>query len=151
MDIETGVVSILRYVGVEDCGKIINRTIVDGQIQGGVAQGIGSALFEELVYDDQSQLLTASLMDYLVPGAGEIPQIEIEHLETLSPLTPSGSKGVGESGTIASSAAICNAVSDALSPFGITFTKLPITPPDVLAALDRTHVTAETSPRRQEA
>ncbi|MBI4479144.1 MAG: xanthine dehydrogenase family protein [Acidobacteria bacterium] len=137
VDIETGFVTILRYIAVEDCGKIVNRTIVDGQIHGGVVQGVGSALFEDLVYDDQGQLLTATLMDYMVPGASEVPAIEVEHLETLSPLTPGGSKGVGESGTIASPAAICNAVSDALTPFGVKFTKLPITPQDVVMALAR--------------
>ena len=135
VDIETGVVNILRYVVVEDCGKIINPTIVDGQIRGGVAQGVGSALYEDLVYDDQGQLLTATLMDYLIPGSTEVPTVEIRHIETLSPLTPNGSKGVGESGTIASPAAINNAIADALTPFGISFTKLPITPQDILDAV----------------
>lgn len=135
VDIETGIVTFLRYVVVEDCGKIINPSIVDGQIRGGVAQGIGSALYEDLVYDDQGQLLTATLMDYLVPGSTEVPLVEIEHLETLSPLTPSGSKGVGESGTIGSPAAVNNAIADALTPFGISFTKLPISPQNILDAL----------------
>ena len=135
VDIETGVVNILRYVVVEDCGKVINPTIVDGQIRGGIAQGVGSALYEDLVYDDQGQLLTATLMDYLIPGSTEVPPVEIRHNETLSPLTPNGSKGVGESGTIASPAAINNAIADALTPFGISFTKLPITPQDILDAV----------------
>lgn len=135
VDSETGVVTLLRHVVVEDCGKVIHPAIVEGQIRGGVAQGIGSALYEELVYDDQGQFLTATLMDYLVPGSTEVPPVEIGHLETLSPLTPSGSKGVGESGTIASPAAISNAIADALTPFGCRFTKLPITPQNILDAL----------------
>ncbi len=135
VDIETGVVTLLRYVAVEDCGKVINPAMVDGQIRGGIAQGIGIALYEDLVYDEQGQLLTGTLMDYLVPGSTEVPPVEIEHLETLSPLTPNGSKGVGESGIIASPVAISNAIADALIPFGASFTKLPITPQDILAAL----------------
>jgi aerobic carbon-monoxide dehydrogenase large subunit len=135
VDAETGFVRVLRYVAAEDCGRVINPALVDGQIRGGIAQGIGAALYENLAYDEQGQCLTASLMDYLVPGATEVPVIEIEHLETLSPLTPGGSKGVGESGLIASPAAISNAIADALAPFGVSFTRLPITPPDIVAAL----------------
>jgi carbon-monoxide dehydrogenase large subunit len=134
VDIETGFVTISRYVAVEDCGKVINPAIVEGQIEGGIAQGIGTALYENLVYDDQGQLLTGTLMDYLVPGSMEVPRVEIAHTETLSPLTPGGSKGVVESGIIDSPAAISNAVTDALAPFGLSFTKLPITPEDIVAA-----------------
>jgi carbon-monoxide dehydrogenase large subunit len=135
VDLETGGVSLLGYFIVEDCGTIINQAVVDGQIRGGVVQGIGSALFENVVYDADGQILTTTLMDYVVPGSTEVVPIRIRHLETPSPLTPTGSKGVGESGTIASPAAIANAVSDALAPFGVSFTKLPITASDVLEAL----------------
>ncbi len=135
VDAETGLVRVLRYVAAEDCGRVVNPALVDGQIRGGVAQGIGAALYENLAYDEQAQCLTASLMDYLVPGATEVPPIEIVHLETLTPLTPGGSKGVGESGLIASPAAIGNAIADALEPFGVSFTRFPITPPDIVAAL----------------
>lgn len=135
VDVETGFVRILRYVAAEDCGRVVNPAMVDGQIRGGVAQGVGAALYERIAYDEQGQCLTASLMDYLVPGSTEVPAIEIEHLETLSPLTPGGSKGVGESGLIASPAAIGNAIADALAPFGVSLTRLPFTPPDIVAAL----------------
>jgi len=121
-------VTPLRYVVVEDCGKIINPLIVDGQVHGGVAQGIGAALFEEVVYSDTGQLLTASLVDYVVPAASEIPSIAVLHLDTASPSTVGGFRGMGEGGTIGAPAAIANAVSDALSPLGIEIDELPITP-----------------------
>lgn len=135
VDPETGVATLLRYFVVEDCGKIINPAIVDGQVRGGVAQGIGTALYEHLQYDAQGQILTASLMDYMAPGPTEVPTIEIEHLEIPSPLTPMGGKGVGESGTIASPAAIANAISDALAPFQVSFSCLPVTPQEIVAAV----------------
>ena len=100
VDVETGRVTLLRYVVAHDCGRIINPTIVDGQIRGGVAQGIGGGLYEDLVYDEAGQLLTGTLMDYLLPGASEIPEIEIIHLEYPS-RNPLGIKGVGEGGAIA--------------------------------------------------
>jgi len=118
----------LRYVVVEDCGRVINPLIVDGQVRGGVAQGIGAALYEEVVYDENGQLLTGSLMDYLVPTAAELLLIEVHHVETPSPSTVGGFRGMGEGGTIGAPAAIANAVSDALSPLGIEINELPITP-----------------------
>jgi len=121
-------VKVLRYVVVEDCGRIINPLIVDGQAIGGVAQGVGAALLEEVVYSDEGQLLTGSLMDYLVPTAAELPAIDVHHLERPSPSTLGGFKGVGEGGTIGAPAAIANAVADALAPLGIAITELPITP-----------------------
>lgn len=127
-DPETGQVQIVRYIVVHDCGKMINPMIVEGQIRGGAAQGIGNALYEDLVYGEDGQLLTGSLMDYMVPTAVEVPTIEIAHLETPSPLTPGGVKGMGEGGAIAPPGAIANAVADALSPFGVKITELPITP-----------------------
>jgi carbon-monoxide dehydrogenase large subunit len=127
-DPETGQIQILRYVVAHDCGKMINPMIVEGQIRGGTAQGIGNALYEDLVYGEDGQLLTGSLMDYMVPTAVEVPLIEIAHLETPSSLTPGGVKGMGEGGAIAPPGAIANAVADALSPFGVKVTELPISP-----------------------
>jgi carbon-monoxide dehydrogenase large subunit len=115
VDPELGKVAIVRYVAIEDCGTMINPLIVEGQVQGGVAQGIGSALLEELIYDPEGQLLTATFADYLLPGTTNVPTIEVYHLETPSPLTPLGTKGMGEAGAIAPMAAIGNAVSDALN------------------------------------
>jgi carbon-monoxide dehydrogenase large subunit len=128
IDPETYKVSVLRYLVVEDCGRIINPLIVDGQVHGGVAQGIGAALYEEVIYDEAGQILTASLVDYLVPAAGEIPTIEVLHMETESPSTLGGFRGMGEGGTIGAPAAIANAVADALAPLGIEIDELPITP-----------------------
>jgi len=135
VDHETGLVLLRQYAVVEDCGTVINPAVVDGQIRGGIAQGLGTAIFEEVRYDSNGQLLTASLMDYLIPGSLEIPVIRIEHLTTRSPFTPTGGKGVGESGTIASPAAIACAISDALSPFDATFTRLPIHPTTIVEVL----------------
>jgi len=134
VDAQTGEVTVLDYVVAEDCGRIVNQQIVDGQVRGGIAQGIGIALLEEIVYDEQGQLLTGSLMDYLIPGAYESPRIQIVHMETPSPWTEGGIKGVGESGTIGSPAAIANAVLDALqvSPSEL---RLPLTPERVLRLL----------------
>jgi len=117
---------VLRHVVVEDCGRVINPLIARGQTIGGVAQGIGAALLEELVYDG-GQLLTASLMDYLVPTAGEVPVVEVVHLEHPSPTTLGGFKGVGEGGTIGAPAAVANAIADALSHLGIEISELPVT------------------------
>jgi carbon-monoxide dehydrogenase large subunit len=116
---ETYQVRIERYVVAEDCGTIINPQIVDGQVHGGVAQGIGAALYEEIVHDDQGQLQTGSLVDYLVPAASEIPAMQVAHLETTSPTTLGGYRGMGEGGTIGAPAAVANALADALSPLGI--------------------------------
>jgi carbon-monoxide dehydrogenase large subunit len=115
-------------VVVEDCGRIINPLIVDGQVHGGVAQGIGAALLEEVVYDEDGQLLTGTLMDYLVPSASEIPPVEVHHLEASSPTTLGGFRGMGEGGTIGAPATIANAVADALSPLGVEVNELPVTP-----------------------
>jgi len=117
-----------RYVVAEDCGKIINPQIVDGQVHGGVAQGIGAALYEEVIYDNEGQLHTASLVDYLVPAASEIPPMQVVHLDAVSPTTLGGFRGMGEGGTIGAPAAIANALADALSPLGIAIDELPMTP-----------------------
>ena len=125
VDSETGHIKLLRYVVVEDCGTLINPQIVEGQAHGAIAQGVGGALHESLVYDDQGQLLTASLMDYLVPTAMELPTVEIDHLAIPSPDSANGAKGVGEGGTLAPPAAITNAVCHAL---GVEINELPLTP-----------------------
>jgi carbon-monoxide dehydrogenase large subunit len=131
VDPDTGHVELLRYVVAEDCGTVINPQIVEGQAHGAIAQGIGGALFEALVYDAGGQLLTTSLMDYLMPTAMELPLVEIDHLEIPSPDSANGAKGVGEGGTLAPTAAIANAVGDAL---GVEFNTLPLTPERVREA-----------------
>jgi carbon-monoxide dehydrogenase large subunit len=128
VDAETCAVTLRRFVVVEDCGRIINPLIVEGQAIGGVAQGVGAALLEEVVYDGDGQLLTGTLMDYLVPTASEVPAIEVHHLERPSPTTLGGFKGVGEGGTIGAPAAVANAIADALAPLGVEITELPVTP-----------------------
>ena len=135
VDIETGQVTIERFVVVEDAGQLINPMIVEGQIHGGVAQGIANALYEKVVYDDAGNLLTGSLADYLVPTMSEIPSIEIHHLATLTEASVTGAKGVGEGGTIGAPAAVLNAVSDALAPFGVGIFEMPITPQRMLQLL----------------
>jgi len=128
VDPTTFKVDIKRYVIAEDCGRMINPLIVDGQIRGAVAQGIGAALLEEVVYDQEGQLLTASLVDYAIPTALEIPDIKIVHMDTTAPNTLGGFRGVGEGGTIGSPAAIANAITDALSGFACEVNELPATP-----------------------
>ncbi len=128
IDPETYRVTVTRYVVAEDCGRVINPLIADGQVQGGVAQGIGAALMEEVVHDDGGQILTASLMDYVVPTAAEIPAMEIIHMETELPDNIGGFRGMGEGGTIGAPAAVANAIADALAPLGIMINELPATP-----------------------
>src|SRR5216684_4461799 len=135
VDIATGRVAIDRFVVVEDAGRLINPMIVEGQIHGGVAQGIANALYEAVVYDDGGNLLTGSLADYLVPTMAEIPALEIHHLETLTEASITGAKGVGEGGTIGAPAAVLNAISDALAPFGVGIFEMPITPQRILQKL----------------
>lgn len=127
VDRETGEVRIERYVAVDDCGRVINPLLVDGQIQGGIAQALGQALMEEAVYDESGQLVTGTLMDYAVPKAHDIPWIESDRIETPSPVNPLGVKGVGEAGTIGGTPAIVNAVVDALAPFGVRHIDMPLT------------------------
>ena len=137
VDAATGRVTLLRYVVAHDCGRVINPIIVEGQVHGGVAQGVGGALFEELVYDETGQLLTGSLMDYAVPKADDLPLIETVHLEFPSPRNPLGVKGLGEGGAISPPAAIANAIEDALAPFGVRITATPVTPARIVALLQR--------------
>ncbi len=137
VDIETGAVSVLRYVCVDDCGPHINPMIVEGQVHGGVIQGIGEALQEMAVYTDDGQLLTGTMMDYAVPKASQMPRIESHFTYTASPVNPLGVKGIGEAGTIASVACIANAVCDALAPFGIRHIDKPLTPARVWAVIQQ--------------
>mgnify|MGYP001565604932 FL=1 len=135
VDRETGRIRVVKYVAVDDCGRLVNPALVDGQVRGGVAQGIGAALAEHCVYDAQGQLLTTTLMDYAVPTAADLPPIEVHHLETPAPGIAGGYKGAGEGGTAGAPAAILNAVNDALAPFGVMLTEQPLTPERVLRAL----------------
>jgi carbon-monoxide dehydrogenase large subunit len=137
VDIDTGHVTLLRYVVAHDCGRVINPMIVDGQICGGVAQGIGGGLFEELVYDASGQLLSGSFMDYLLPTCVEVPPIRMIHLEFPSPRNPLGIKGVGEGGAISPPAAIANAVEDALRPFNVCVRQAPLTPERVVRLIQQ--------------
>jgi aerobic carbon-monoxide dehydrogenase large subunit len=143
VDPDTGEIRILRYVVAEDCGTIINPAIVDGQAHGAIAQGVGGALHEALVYDADGQLLTASLMDYLVPTAMEMPAVELEHLEIPSPDSANGAKGVGEGGTLGPPAAIANAVSDAL---GAEMNELPLMPELVRSAARKGNTRSRVGP-----
>ncbi|HZO81988.1 MAG TPA: xanthine dehydrogenase family protein molybdopterin-binding subunit [Candidatus Binataceae bacterium] len=135
VDPETGVVKFLRYVAVDDCGKVISPLLVEGQVHGGIAQGIAQALYEQVVYDESGQLLTATLMDYAVPKADMLPHYELSSTVTPSPLNPLGAKGVGEAGTIGSTPCMVNAVLDALRPFGITHLDMPLTPEKIWRAV----------------
>ena len=131
IDKETGEVKIVKYVAVDDCGKVINPMLVDGQVHGGIVQSIGQALYEEVVYDDQGQLVTGELMDYALPKASQLPWLETDRTETPSPVNPLGVKGVGEAGTIGATPAIVNAVVDALSPYGVKHLDMPVRPEKV--------------------
>lgn len=135
VDVETGEVTLKRYIAVDDCGKVINPMIVEGQIHGGIVQGAGQALWEGAVYDDNGQLLTGSLMDYAIPKAEYFPKFELAMTETLTTVNPLGVKGIGETGTIASTPAIYNAVADALAPLGVKTINMPLTPERVWRAI----------------
>lgn len=136
VDVETGQVTLLRYIVSEDCGPMINPNVVEGQIAGGTVQGIGGALYEHLAYDQDGNPITTTFMDYLIPTAAEVPMIEYGHVETPSP-GPGGYKGVGEGGAIGAPPAVVNAVADALAPFGVRATRLPLSPDRIVALLDR--------------
>jgi carbon-monoxide dehydrogenase large subunit len=137
VDPETAMVKVLRYVVVHDCGRVINPLLVEGQIQGGVAHGIGNAFFEQLRYDESGQLLNASFMDYLLPTAVEVPAVEISHTETPSPLNPLGVKGVGEAGCIPTGAAFAQAVEDALGEEGLEILEIPLSPQRLFELLEK--------------
>jgi carbon-monoxide dehydrogenase large subunit len=135
VDVETGRVRIEKFLAVEDAGRIINPPIADGQVHGGIAQGIGNALFEEIVYDGLGNILTATLADYLPPTSCEIPPIELHHIETPAKSSVTGAKGLGEGGAIGAPAAVLNAINDALSPFRVSIDEIPATPQRIRAAI----------------
>jgi len=136
VDVDTGQVTFLRYVAVHDAGTMVNPRSLDGQIIGGTAQGLGTTLLEEYVYDKEGQLLTSSYMDYLIPTAMEVPDLEIDHKVTPSPFTVHGIKGAGEGGRMMAPAAVCSAIDDALSEFGVRCRELPVTPARLLTLID---------------
>jgi carbon-monoxide dehydrogenase large subunit len=135
VDAETGMVRLVRYVVVHDCGRVINPMIVEGQVLGAVVHGIGATLFEWMRYDEEGQPLTVTYADYLLPAAAELPRIEIHHMESPTPLNPLGVKGAAESGTLGAPAAIVAAVEDALRPLDVRIAELPLTPGRLLAAI----------------
>jgi carbon-monoxide dehydrogenase large subunit len=136
VDAETGEVRILNYHALQDSGRLINPMIVDGQVMGGIAHGIGNALFERMTYDERGQPLTTTFADYLLPTATELPMLTTHYKETPSPLNPLGAKGVGEVGTIPAAAAIISAIEDALTPFGVHIAQVPISPPELVALIN---------------
>ncbi len=137
VDTSTGFIKLLKHWMVEDCGTIINPQLVDEQIRGGIVQGLGAGLFEHCIYDERGQLTNANMADYLVPMAAEMPDIEIGHVVSPTLESELGAKGAGEAGTAGAAAAVSNAVNDALSPFGVTITEIPLTPKLILSALGR--------------
>jgi aerobic carbon-monoxide dehydrogenase large subunit len=128
--------TVRRFVAVDDCGRIVNPQIVDGQLHGGIAQGIGQALYEHATFDEDGQPTAATLADYAVPAASDLPSFELDQTVTLSPTNPLGAKGIGESGSIGSSPAVVNAAIDALAARGVTHLDMPLTPQRVWRALD---------------
>jgi carbon-monoxide dehydrogenase large subunit len=137
VDKDTGEVRVVKYFTVDDAGNIINPMIVEGQVHGGVAHGIGQALYEGAVYDDSGQLLNASMMDYCIPRADNMPFFETDHTVTPCPHNPLGVKGIGEAGTIGSTPAVVNAVIDALSDYGVKDLQMPLLPQRVWAAMQQ--------------
>jgi aerobic carbon-monoxide dehydrogenase large subunit len=140
VDKETGEIKLRDYIVSHDAGRLVNPLLVEGQIHGGVAQGIGAALYEEICYDADGQLLSGSFMDYLLPGTMEVPEIKTVHLESASALNPLGIKGLGEGGAIAPPAAIANALADALRPFTVRVNEIPLSPSRVLQLLSHKEV-----------
>ncbi|GAC1659746.1 MAG: molybdopterin-dependent oxidoreductase [Candidatus Elarobacter sp.] len=135
VDARSGEVSVLKYLAVDDCGRLLNPMIVEGQVHGGIAQGLSQALFEQVVYDERGQLLTGTLMDYAIPHAEQVPHYDLDHTVTPTTVNPLGVKGVGEAGTIGSTPCIANAVIDALAPFGVVHIDMPLKPEKLWAAM----------------
>ena len=135
VDPETGKVKVVRYVAVDDCGNAINPLLIDGQVHGGIVHAIGQALYERVQYDEDGQLVTGTFVDYALPTAAELPSFETDRTETPSPVNSLGAKGVGEAGTIAASAAVTNAVIDALRPLGVDYINMPLSPMRVWEAI----------------
>jgi carbon-monoxide dehydrogenase large subunit len=136
VDTETGRVEPIRHIAVDDCGRILNPMLVDGQVHGGLASGISQALWEEMVYDAEGNPLTSTLAEYGIPSAAEFPHFEVAHTETPSPLNPLGAKGIGESATVGSTPAVVNAVVDALSHLGVRHIDMPCTPERVWRTIE---------------
>jgi aerobic carbon-monoxide dehydrogenase large subunit len=136
VDADTGKVKVVRYVAVDDCGNPVNPMLIDGQVHGGIAFGIGQALYERIHYDEDGQLVTGTFVDYALPTAAELPSFETDRTVTPSPTNSMGVKGVGEAGTIAASAAVNNAVIDALRPLGVDFINMPLSPMRVWQAIE---------------
>jgi aerobic carbon-monoxide dehydrogenase large subunit len=149
VDGETGKVDLIRYVAVDDCGPAINPMLIDGQVHGGVVHGVGQAMFEQMVYDENGQLVTGTFVDYALPTAAELPSFETDRTETPSPSNTLGVKGVGEAGTIAASPAVVNAVIDALRPLGVDYIDMPLTPMRVWQAIEEAQGRGS-GPRRTE-
>jgi carbon-monoxide dehydrogenase large subunit len=139
VDIATGHVRLERYVVVHDCGRMLNPLLIEGQVQGAIAHGIGATLYEWMRYDESGQPLTTTYGDYLLPTSDSVPNIEIHHMESPSPFNPLGVKGAAESGTIGAPAAIVSAIEDALKPFRVRITDVPVTPPRLLALIAAGH------------
>ena len=137
VDVNTGLVTLNKIWTVDDCGRIINEKLVVEQMRGSIVQGIGSSLYEECIYDETGQLLNGNMFEYLVPMAGEMPDIEVGHIETPTKATQLGAKGCGEAGIIAVCGAIMNGINDALEPFGAEVTSQPFTPEKILKALGK--------------
>jgi carbon-monoxide dehydrogenase large subunit len=135
VDAQTGQVTVEKYFAVDDCGRLLNPMIAEGQVHGGIAQGLSQALFEEVVYDDDGQLLTGTLMDYAIPHAEQVPHYELGHTVTPTTVNPLGIKGIGEAGTIGSTPAVANAVIDALAPFGVVHIDMPLKPEKLWTAM----------------
>jgi len=149
VDPETGETKIEKYVAVDDCGNVINPLLVEGQIHGGIVQGLAQALYEEVIYNEDGQLVTGSLMDYALPKAVHQPQFLLDRTVTPSPVNPMGVKGVGEAGTIGSCPAVVNAVCDALSPLGIKHIDMPLKPEKVWRAIQNAQSPAGKKARAQ--
>jgi carbon-monoxide dehydrogenase large subunit len=143
VDVETGEVQILDYVGVDDVGNLINPLLCEGQVLGGVAQGIGQALYEGADYDQSGQLINGSFLDYTFPKSDQIPRMRVSFLVTPSPTNPLGVKGIGEAGCVAAPPVIVSAVCDALSPFGVEHIDMPLTPPKVWRAIRAANLRGE--------
>jgi aerobic carbon-monoxide dehydrogenase large subunit len=141
IDTETGDVRLVQHTAVDDCGNVVNPQLAAAQVHGGIAQGVGQALFERVVYDPDGNPLTASLLDYAMPSAAELPSFSVHHTVTPTPNNPLGAKGIGESGTTGSTAAVWNAVIDGLAPYGVVHLDMPFTPERVWRALHGTGAT----------
>jgi carbon-monoxide dehydrogenase large subunit len=150
VDAETGKVEVVRWVAVDDCGPAINPMLIDGQVHGGIAHGVGQALFEQIVYDADGQLVTGTFVDYALPTAAELPSFETDRTETPSPVNSLGVKGIGEAGTIAASPAVLNAVIDALQPIGVDYLDMPLTPMRVWEAIETARGRGDAPPRTEQ-